>query len=56
MIEGNAKVCIGEKSFDLSPDDTLLVPSGTEFLFDPCKDAYALTALMNPANKSRANL
>lgn len=56
MIEGHAKIRVGEESFDLSPDETLLIPSGMDFYFDPCNDAFALTTLMDPTNKVRASL
>lgn len=56
MIEGSAKVSVGLESFELLEDDTLLIPSGKEFLFDPKENVIALTVLMNPSNKTRSGL
>jgi mannose-6-phosphate isomerase-like protein (cupin superfamily) len=54
IIEGHAKVVVQGRTFNLKPDETILIPPDQKFQFIPCSDAIALSTLMDPKNRARA--
>jgi len=53
QLEGSAVVTVGSREFRLRQDDTLRVPSDSEFLYIPSSEALTLSVVMNPNNKLR---
>lgn len=53
QLEGSATVIIGNTKYRLRRDDTLLVATGAEAVFDPTMDSLSLSCSMDPSNKKR---
>ncbi|XP_020856972.1 3-hydroxyanthranilate 3,4-dioxygenase isoform X2 [Phascolarctos cinereus] len=51
QLEGSSVVTTGGQNLSLAPDDSLLVPKGTVYLWERAKDCVALAVTQNPDNK-----
>lgn len=54
QIEGDAKVMIEKKEFQLATDNVLLIPLDTSYQLTPSTDGITLSCKMSIKNKFRA--
>lgn len=51
QLEGSSVVMMGDKRLSLSPDDSLLVPAGTAYVWERAQGSVALSVTQDPACK-----
>jgi len=56
QLEGSATLTVGDQTYRLRGDDTLLVPGGAETEYSPTVDSLTLLCQMDPDNKRRPQL
>lgn len=49
--EGSSKVTMGGQCIALAPDDSLLVPAGTSYVWERAQGSVALSVTQDPARK-----
>ena len=53
QLEGSAVVSLGSEQFRLRQDDSLRIPSSSQFTYIPSSESLTLSVCMNPDNKHR---
>ncbi|XP_007537327.1 3-hydroxyanthranilate 3,4-dioxygenase isoform X1 [Erinaceus europaeus] len=51
QLEGSSVVTVGTQSLGLAPDDSLLVPAGTQYTWERAKGSMALSVTQDPTHK-----
>lgn len=51
QLEGSSKVTMGGQCVALAPDDSLLVPAGTSYMWERAQGSVALSVTQDPACK-----
>ncbi|XP_060042925.1 3-hydroxyanthranilate 3,4-dioxygenase isoform X4 [Erinaceus europaeus] len=51
FLEGSSVVTVGTQSLGLAPDDSLLVPAGTQYTWERAKGSMALSVTQDPTHK-----
>ncbi|XP_003473101.1 3-hydroxyanthranilate 3,4-dioxygenase [Cavia porcellus] len=51
QLEGSSVVMMGGQHLSLAPDDSVLVPAGTSYLWERAQDSVALSVTQDPARK-----
>ncbi|XP_008834093.1 3-hydroxyanthranilate 3,4-dioxygenase isoform X1 [Nannospalax galili] len=51
QLEGSSVVTMGGQCETLAPDDSLLVPAGTSYVWEQAQDSVALSVTQDPAHK-----
>ncbi|XP_027790281.1 3-hydroxyanthranilate 3,4-dioxygenase isoform X4 [Marmota flaviventris] len=51
QLEGSSVVTLGEEHLGLAPDDSLLVPAGTSYVWERAQSSVALSVTQDPSRK-----
>nr|XP_040127016.1 3-hydroxyanthranilate 3,4-dioxygenase isoform X3 [Ictidomys tridecemlineatus] len=51
QLEGSSVVTLGEEHLGLAPDDSLLVPAGTSYVWERSQSSVALSVTQDPSRK-----